>query len=220
MKKLSNLATAFICIVLASSCFSGGGLQQGGEVTGVSGRPFVEPTPYGMVKVEKGFLKVGLSENDTLWGADVPSKEISVDGFWMDQKEITNSQYRQFVAWVRDSIIRERLADPNYGGIEAYKITEDEEGNPLEKPYLDWRRRIPYKNPTESEEMALNSVYITNPVTGEKMLDASQMNYRYEIYDYQKASMRKYRLNPAERNLNTDIKADPSEVVMISKDTA
>lgn len=220
MKKLSNLATAFICIVLASSCFSGGGLQQGGEVTGVSGRPFVEPTPYGMVKVEKGFLKVGLSENDTLWGADVPSKEISVDGFWMDQKEITNSQYRQFVAWVRDSIIRERLADPNYGGIEAYKITEDEEGNPLEKPYLDWRRRIPYKNPTESEEMALNSVYITNPVTGEKMLDASQMNYRYEIYDYQKASMRKYRLNPAERNLNTDVKADPSEVVMISKDTA
>ena len=32
--------------------------------------------------------------------------------------------------------------------------------------------------------------------------------------------MRKYRLNPAERNLNTDVAVDPNEVVMISKDTA
>ncbi|MBR4783424.1 MAG: SUMF1/EgtB/PvdO family nonheme iron enzyme, partial [Bacteroidaceae bacterium] len=56
--------------------------------------------------------------------------------------------------------------------------------------------------------------------TGEKMLDASQMNYRYEIYDYQKAAMRKYRLNPAERNLNTDVQVNPEDVVMISKDTA
>lgn len=220
MKKFRNIAIGIFATVLMSSCFGGGGMQQGGEVTGVGGRSFIEPTPYGMVKVEKGFLKVGLDENDTLWGADVPRKEISVDGFWMDQKEITNSQYRQFVLWVRDSIVRERLADPNFGGIEAYKIMEDKEGNPLEKPYLDWRRRIPYKNPTESEELAINSVYTTNPVTGEKMLDASQMNYRYEIYDYQKAAMRKYRLNPAERNLNTDIEVDPNEVVMISKDTA
>ena len=106
-------------------------------MTGVSGKRYVEPVPYGMIKVERGFLKVGLSENDSLWGADIPSREISVDGFWMDQKEVTNSMYRQFVYWVRDSIIRERLADPNYAGEEEYKITEDLEGNPLEKPYLD-----------------------------------------------------------------------------------
>lgn len=220
MKTIKNIVLGIFSLVLMSSCFGGGGMQQGGEVVGISGKSFVEPTPYGMIKVEKGFLKVGLEENDTLWGADIPSKEISVDGFWMDQKEVTNSQYRQFVMWVRDSIVRERLADPNYGGIEAYKVQEDKEGNPLDKPYLDWSRRIPYKNPTEGEELAINSVYITNPVTGERMLDASQMNYRYEIYDYQKAALRKYRLNPAERNLNTDEQVDPNEVVMISKDTA
>jgi sulfatase modifying factor 1 len=116
-----------------------------------------------MVKVERGNLKVGLTKNDTLWGADVPSKEISVDGFWMDQKEVTNSMYRQFVYWVRDSILRERLADPNYGGNEAFKIEEDKEGNPLLKPYLDWSRPIPWKNPTESEEAAINSLFFTNP---------------------------------------------------------
>ena len=42
----------------------------------------------------------------------------------MDETEITNSQYRQFVYYVRDSIIRERLADPAYGGDETYKIEE------------------------------------------------------------------------------------------------
>ena len=52
------------------------------------------------------------------------------------------------------------------------------------------------------------------------MLDASQMNYRYEIYDYTAAALRKNRLNPEERNLNTDIAVDPDEEVWISKDTA
>ena len=149
------LVTGILTIMLMTSCFGfskGGKMLTGGEVTGVSGRPFNETTPYGMVKVDRGFLKVGLSENDSLWGADIPSKEISVDGFWMDQREVTNSMYRQFVYWVRDSIIRERLADPNYGGIESYKVTEDADGNPLEKPYLDWTIRIPTKNLTEEED--------------------------------------------------------------------
>ena len=61
---------------------------------------------------------------------------------------------------------------------------------------------------------------MTNPVTGEKSIDARQLNYRYEIYDYTAAALRRNRLNPQERNLNTDITVDPNEVVMISKDTA
>lgn len=217
--KLEILAVSAVVLMFTACFSSGSNMQTGGEVTGASGSAFAEPVPYGMVKVDKGFLKVGLTENDTLWGVDVPSREISVDAFWMDQKEVSNSVYRQFVLWVRDSIIRERLADPNYGGVDAFKIQEDEEGNPLDKPYLDWKRKIPWKNPTESEEMAINSVYTTNPVTGERMLDASQMNYRYEVYDYAKAAMRKYRLNPEERNLNTDSQVS-TETVMISKDTA
>ena len=221
MKIPQILTAGFLTVFIFTSCFSGGNASMsGGEVIGVSGRPFDEPTPYGMVKVERGFLKAGLEKNDTLWGIEIPGKEISVDGFWMDQKEVTNSMYRQFVFWVRDSIIRERLADPNYGGDESYKIEEDIEGNPLAKPYLNWKKPIPWKKPTESEEAAINSLYYTNPVTGERMLDYRQMNYRYEVYDYAKAALRKYRLNPEERNLNTDKQINPEEVVMISKDTA
>ena len=52
------------------------------------------------------------------------------------------------------------------------------------------------------------------------MLDVKQLNYRYEIFDHEKAALRKYRLDPRERNLNTDVAVDPDEQVMISKDTA
>lgn len=221
MNRIKPLVLTLLTITLLTACFGGGrgSMMRGGEVIGSRGTAFNEPTPYGMVKINRGFLKVGIAEEDTLWGSVVPTKDISVDGFWMDQNEVTNSQYRQFVNYVRDSIIRERLADPLYAGEEVYKITEDREGNPI-RPMLNWRVPIPWRNPTEDQERAINSVYTTHPITGVRMLDYRQMNYRYEIFDYEKANMRQYRLDPAERNLNTDIKPNPDDVVMISKDTA
>jgi len=63
-------------------------------------------------------------------------------------------------------------------------------------------------------------VYKTHPYDGTRMLDVKQMNFRYETFDYEKAALRKYRLDPRERVLNTDVNVDPNEVVMISKDTA
>ena len=108
----------------------------GGEVTGASGHVFREPAPYGMTLIKRGHLKMGIDKQDSLWGKETPVRDISVDGFWMDDTEITNSEYRQFVNYVRDSILRERLADPNYGGDETYKIEEDKNGDPI-KPHLN-----------------------------------------------------------------------------------
>ena len=42
---------------------------------------------------------------------DAPTKTVSVRSFYMDETEITNSEYRQFVFWVRDSILRFNLAE-------------------------------------------------------------------------------------------------------------
>jgi len=208
-----------MALLLLTSCFGGkSATATGGELTGVSGRSFAEPAPYGMVLVKRGHLRMGLETADSLWGKQTPVRDISVEGFWMDDTEITNSEYRQFVNYVRDSIIRERLADPNYGGDESYKIEEDKNGDPV-KPYLNWKKALPRK-PNEDEQRALESVYAINPVTGEKTLDHSQMNYRFEVYDYVEAAKRRNRLNPAERNLNTDVQVNPEEQIMISKDTA
>ena len=126
MKKIIFLPMILLALV-AVSCLSprSYGNANGGEVTGVSAAGINEPTPYGMVLVKRGSIKVGEEKADSLWGTTAPVKDISVDAFWMDETEVSNAKYRQFVYWVRDSIIRERLADPAYGGDETYKITED-----------------------------------------------------------------------------------------------
>ena len=212
------ILSLFILSLTSCAGSTSNAMATGGEITGVRGSGYSEATPYGMVAVPKGSLKVGLTENDTLWGAGFPAREISVDGFWMDQTEVSNAKYRQFVYWVRDSIIRERLADPAYGGDETYKIEEDKEGNPI-TPHLNWSKPIPWRKATEDEQRAIESVYSIHPIDGVKMLDAAQMNYRYEVYDYAAAALRRHRLNPEERDLNTDHAVSTAEV-MISKDTA
>ncbi|MDD6553977.1 MAG: SUMF1/EgtB/PvdO family nonheme iron enzyme [Prevotellaceae bacterium] len=221
MKKTIIALGASLLVLMLTGCFgarSASSSGRGGEVVGVGGKSFNEPTPYGMVKVNRGFLRMGESDIDSLWGKKTPRKDISVDGFWMDETEITNSQYKQFVNYVRDSIFRTRLADPNYGGDETYMITEDKNGDPV-TPHINWKKALPRK-PNEDEQRAIESLYVTNPVTHEKLLDWRQMNFKYEIYDYTTAALRRNRLDPALRNLNTDVKPNPDEVVMISKDTA
>lgn len=191
----------------------------GGEVVGERSSSWAEPKPYGMVLVSRGSIAMGISETDSLWDITANAKGMSVDNFWMDETEVTNSKYRQFVFWVRDSIIRERLASPEYGNDETYKITEDEYGDPI-TPYLDWKKPIPTRNLLDEELAAINSLYLTHPITGEKYLDPSQINYIYSWFDHTEAAKRRYRLNPNDRSLNTDITVNPNEVIMISKDTA
>ena len=220
MKPILPFMFSIVLTAAIVSCMgSSHAMSNGGEVTGQRSASMMEPQPFGMIEVKRGFLKVGISNQDSLWGNSVPEKEISVDGFWMDQTEVTNSMYRQFVEWVRDSIIRERLADPSFGGDETYKIEVDKYGDPV-TPHLNWNKPIPWRKPSEEQRNAIESVYKYHPIDGTKMLDAAQLNFRYEIFDYEKAALRKYRLDPAERNLNTDVQTDPDEVVMISKDTA
>jgi formylglycine-generating enzyme required for sulfatase activity len=217
MKKLIFLALAALVITSCGRSFSG----DGGELTGASAPAWSEPNPYGMVLIKRGSFQMGQATNDSLWGTFQDTKAISLEAFWMDDTEITNAEYRQFLYWVRDSIIRERLFDPAYGGNDLFKIQEDKDGNPIEPPVLDWRRPIPTeKRANEDELKAIQSVNRQNPITGEVKLDPEQMIYRYSIYDATGAALRRNRLNPEERIKNTDIAVDPNEVIMISKDTA
>ena len=118
MKKIFRIIGCVSAAVLLTGCFGSKlASSKGGEVTGASGRAFSEPTPYGMTLVKRGHLKMGIEKQDSLWGKTMPVRDISVESFWMDEHEVTNSMYRQFVNYVRDSILRERLADPNYGGM-------------------------------------------------------------------------------------------------------
>lgn len=75
---------------------------------------------------------MGKSEEDQAKVLNAPTKTVTVRSFYMDDTEITNSEYRQFVEWVKDSIARTELAiladelglGPEDGGIGDYAFKD------------------------------------------------------------------------------------------------
>lgn len=176
-----------------------------------------EPAPEGMLRIPRGSITMGTDSLDSIWGMPRISRTVSVESFWMDRHEVTNAEYRRFVYYVRDSILRERLADPAYGGDERYKRYEDKAGEPI-TPVLDWSVPLPREQrATEEELKAINSLYYTNPITGERRLDARQLLYRYEQYDHLAAARYEHLLRPKLRNEAWHTQPD---LPMITKDTA
>lgn len=93
-------------LTLLASC----GSSDKGELVGVKGKKWNPEKPFGMALVPGGAYIMGKSDDDLANVQDAPTKTVTVRSFYMDETEITNSEYRQFVEWVKDSTIRVRLA--------------------------------------------------------------------------------------------------------------
>src|SRR5665647_3653599 len=92
MKKVT--LSALILIVLLTGC----GSSNNGELTGVQGRKkFFEPEPFEMAFIPAGSFTMGPSDQDAVFAMNSISKVVTVEAFWMDQTEVTNNKYRQFV---------------------------------------------------------------------------------------------------------------------------
>ena len=106
----------FLIAVLSAGVLAGcGSSADRGEVVGVPARAFKAEVPYGMVYVPSGSFLMGQTDQDVTFAQIAQTKQVTIPAFFMDQAEITNSQYRQFVNWVRDSIaIVNYLQDPKY----------------------------------------------------------------------------------------------------------
>ncbi|MFK7750484.1 MAG: gliding motility lipoprotein GldK [Kordia sp.] len=105
------------------------GSKDRGELVGVKGKKWHPEKPYGMSLVPGGSFIMGKSDDDIAQTKNAPTKTVTVPSFYMDETEITNSEYREFVYWVRDSTIRTKLAiladeegktDPDEDGIAKY----------------------------------------------------------------------------------------------------
>ena len=77
----------------AVSCATGGRSSAGGEVIGVGATSWAAPTPYGMVLVHRGSMETGPQKADSVWNLAASPRGMSVDAYWMDETEITNSKY-------------------------------------------------------------------------------------------------------------------------------
>ena len=100
---------AFTAILfLLVSC---GGSSDKGELVGVKGKKWHPEKPFGMALIPGGAFIMGRSSDDQANTQDANTKTVTVRSFYMDETEISNSEYRQFVEWVKDSTIRVRLAN-------------------------------------------------------------------------------------------------------------
>ncbi|GAB4508495.1 MAG: gliding motility lipoprotein GldK [Allomuricauda sp.] len=100
-----------------------------------------------MELIPRGAFVMGKAEEDQAKVLNAPTRTVTVRSFYMDDTEITNSEYRQFVEWVKDSIVRTRLAiladelgiGPEDEGIGeyAFKDTDTTELSVYDKYMLD-----------------------------------------------------------------------------------
>ena len=81
-----------------------------GELVGTKGAKWHPEKPFGMALVPGGSFIMGKTDQDIAGVDDAPTKTVTVPSFYMDETEITNNEYRQFVEWVKDSTMRVRLA--------------------------------------------------------------------------------------------------------------
>lgn len=103
MKRLLVLlALGFVSV----SC----GSKNRGELLGVKQKKWFGEKPYGMVLVEGGAYIMGKADEDLAQLQNAPAKTVTVPSFYMDETEITNSEYRQFIYWVKDSTALAMLA--------------------------------------------------------------------------------------------------------------
>lgn len=171
MKRLFQISLLLAVLVTIASC----GRQQSGQLTGVLDRPAWKGiNPYGMVYVPSGTVHIGPSDQDVSNTFVQRQKAISIQGFYMDDTEITNNEYRQFVYWVKDSIAHTYLEH----------FMEEDEDSDFDEPRIDWEYEIDWE-----DELLEELFYQGDDVlAGRREIDINNLVFEYEWFDWQAAA--------------------------------
>ena len=102
---MNKIIISFCLFVFIFSC---GGNQ--GALVGGSKQKWNPTTPVGMTLIPGGSFAMGKSDEDVANLKNSNIKTVTVRSFYIDETEITNNEYRQFVNWVKDSITYALLA--------------------------------------------------------------------------------------------------------------
>jgi sulfatase modifying factor 1 len=198
MKHSYYLFIFFACAVLCS-CSKG----NRGELTGVPQRAFKAEVPYGMVYIPGGSFLMGQTDQDVTFAQIAQNKQVTVSPFFMDETEISNSQYKQFVYWVRDSIaITNYLNDPKYY-IKPRGANANADANG--RKYIDWNYvsknsiwNTRNKN-TAGNAQKLQGMYYQGDdrVFDRNELDVRLLKYNYSLMVLREAS--NYRNDPSKK---------------------
>lgn len=186
---MKRLLVYFALLLFLGSCGNSGN----GELTGVKDRPrYYQPDPYGMVYIPMGSFTMGIGDGDVMYTQINNAKTVTVQSFFMDQTEITNNEYRQFVFWVRDSIARQILGEVQP---ENFLISENEEtGEVYDPPFLNWETKLEWNSEDQDVRDALAEMYYPE---GErhfrrKEIDTRKLYFEYYYVDLKDAARKDY----------------------------
>ncbi|MFA6086866.1 SUMF1/EgtB/PvdO family nonheme iron enzyme [Mucilaginibacter sp.] len=187
----------FLIIVLAGAALSGCGIGGGGtkgEVTGVKGHgSFRATVPLNMVYIKGGTFLMGQTDQDVTFAQTSQVKQVTVAPFFMDETEISNTKYKQFVFWVRDSI-----AISNYLNDQKYYMQPKKgaPNDPSGKKFINWS--YVDKNPVFSRKgknaganaQKLQGLYYQGDdrVFDRNEIDVRLLKYNYALFTYRDAS--------------------------------
>jgi len=141
MNKLLMIATALVALI---SCNP----SNDGQLAPKSRKSSWHPEkPYGMTLVPGGAFIMGKADDDKAGLQNAPTKTVTVRSFYMDETEITNSEYRMFTKWVKDSITLFELAkladdvgvgqEEGIGQFSFKSANDEEEKTPYEQYIAD-----------------------------------------------------------------------------------
>jgi len=101
--------------VLLIAVFYGCKSNDRGELVGIKAKKkWFSEKPYGMTLIPGGSFTMGKQDEDVIGSLNTPTRTVTVRPYYMDETEITNNEYKEFVTWVRDSVTRTKLAQKAY----------------------------------------------------------------------------------------------------------
>ncbi|MCL2132005.1 MAG: SUMF1/EgtB/PvdO family nonheme iron enzyme [Lentimicrobiaceae bacterium] len=189
MKKSVFLMMVVVALLALNACNN-----SNGQLVGAQDRPtFLDEVPYGMVFIPQGHFLMGVGEQDPAYTQAYAAKNVTVTAFYMDETEITNNEYRQFVEWVRDSIAHILLAEQYEDDKVSHYVLapkgSENEGEPIEPKLINWKAKIDWKSTNEEYRAVLSQIY-SSPMGNDRYyyykmtsLNVKILNYEYWWFD-------------------------------------
>lgn len=175
---------AAIALVLA------GCNKPAGELVGArNAGKFKEANPYGMVFIKKGSFMMGANTQSAVFEQSDNQMMATVEAFWMDETEITNNEYMQFVWWVRDSIALTNLVA---AGLTDYAVQPKDGDFDEENFTLNWKKKIPWDSKDEDVIDALSPMFFADGT-----MKVNYLHYRYQWADYDEAVLQRNKFDVA-----------------------
>ncbi|MBR1480982.1 MAG: SUMF1/EgtB/PvdO family nonheme iron enzyme [Paludibacteraceae bacterium] len=198
--KLTKILSIAVLAILVTGCN-----KPAGELVGAGkSKNFKEANPYGMIFIKKGSFMMGANTQSAVFDQPDNIMMATVEAFWMDETEITNNEYRQFVNYVRDSMALAILANhedfsSEFALEKKEDGTESEDEEEEEGARINWKKKnkLPWNNKGKFAEGMYQVLRDSLVYYSDKTLNNMRLYYRYGWVNYDEAVLQRNKFDVA-----------------------